>query len=65
MPFSVNFAVSAIVFTAATGNLPAAVSPETELEKALPGIFERSAAHYKAIDAKATPLMKNAKGEDM
>ena len=50
---------------AATGCLIASTSPETELEKALPEIFAKSVAHYKAIDAKATPLMKNAKGEDM
>ncbi len=37
---------------------------ETALEKALPGIFERSAAHYRALDAAATPLAKDANGKD-
>ena len=39
---------------------------ETELKAKLPEIFERSAAHYKALDAAATPLrkgkMSNRKG---
>jgi len=41
-----------------------AVSPvETELAAKLPVIFAKAAAHYKALDAAATPLMKNARGE--
>ena len=36
---------------------------ESELKAALPDIFARSAAHYKALDAAATPLMKDEKGE--
>ena len=39
------------------------VPGETELEAKLPEIFAKSAAHYKALDAAATPLMKNEKGE--
>ena len=30
---------------------------EIELDKKLPAVFEKSAAHYRAIDAAATPLM--------
>ena len=36
---------------------------ESELRAKLPEIFAKSAAHYKALDAAATPLMKNEKGE--
>ena len=36
---------------------------ERQLLDRLPGIFARSAEHYKALDAAATPLMRNAKGE--
>ena len=36
---------------------------ESELRAKLPEIFAKSAAHYKALDAAATPLMKNANGE--
>lgn len=36
-----------------------------ELESALPGIFAKSAAHYRALDAAATPLMKRADGRMM
>ena len=40
-----------------------AVPGEAELKARLPDIFAKSAAHYKALDAAATPLMKDAKGE--
>ena len=36
---------------------------ESELKAALPDIFAKSAAHYKALDAAATPLMKDEKGD--
>ena len=36
---------------------------EAAREKALPGIFARSAAHYRALDAAATPLAKSADGK--
>ena len=36
-----------------------------ELKSKLPEIFAKSAAHYKALDAAATPLMKNADGQTM
>ena len=36
---------------------------ETALEKALPGIFERSAAHYRALDAAAESLAVDAAGK--
>ena len=36
-----------------------------ELKSKLPEIFAKSAAHYKALDAAATPLMKNADGKVM
>ena len=39
-----------------------AVAGEAELVEKLPGIFAKSAAHYRALDAAATPLMKDAKG---
>ena len=39
-----------------------AVAGEAELAEKLPGIFAKSAAHYRALDAAATPLMKDAKG---
>ena len=35
---------------------------EAELKAKLPEIFAKSAAHYRALDAAATPLMHNAKG---
>ena len=35
---------------------------ESELRAALPDIFAKSAAHYKALDAAASPLMKDEKG---
>ena len=38
---------------------------EAALSKELPNIFAKSVAHYRAIDAKATPLMRNAKGDLM
>ena len=38
-------------------------SPEDELLGRLPEIFAKSAAHYKALDAAATPLMKDEQGE--
>ncbi len=41
-----------------------ALSPqEAELRAKLPEVFARSAAHYKALDAAVTPLMRNARGE--
>ncbi|MBE6398460.1 MAG: hypothetical protein E7046_15795, partial [Lentisphaerae bacterium] len=36
-----------------------------ELKGKLPEIFAKSAAHYKALDAAVTPLMKNAEGQTM
>ena len=36
---------------------------EAALEAALPGIFARSAAHYRALDAAATPLAKSEDGK--
>jgi len=36
---------------------------ESEFRAALPEIFAKSAAHYKALDAAATPLMKGANGQ--
>ena len=41
----------------------AAVPGEAELAAKLPEIFAKSAAHYRALDAAATPLMRDAKGE--
>ena len=38
---------------------------EKSLEAALPRIFARSVEHYRAIDAKATPLMKGEDGKDL
>ena len=38
-------------------------SAEKELEAKLPEIFTKAATHYKALDAAATPLMKDAKGK--
>ena len=35
------------------------------LKAALPGIFEKSAAHYRALDAAATPLMRRDDGKTM
>ncbi len=40
-----------------------AVPGEAELKARLPGILAKSASHYCALDAAATPLMKDAKGE--
>ena len=39
-----------------------AVPGEGELKAMLPEIFAKSAAHYRALDAAATPLMKDEKG---
>ena len=39
------------------------VPGEAELMARLPEVFAKSAAHYKALDAAATPLMRNAKGK--
>lgn len=36
---------------------------EVELKAKIPEIFAKSAAHYRALDAAATPLMKDEKGE--
>ena len=36
---------------------------ETELNSLLPDVFAKSAAHYKALDAAATPLMKDGNGK--
>ena len=36
-----------------------------DLKGRLPEIFSKCAAHYKALDAAVTPLMKNAKGQTM
>ena len=49
-----------ILATAAFG---ADGAQEAALEKALPEIFARSAAHYRALDAAATPLAKSADGK--
>lgn len=38
-------------------------APEDELLGKLPEIFAKSAEHYKALDAAATPLMKDEQGE--
>ena len=40
-----------------------ALAGEAELRAALPGIFAKSAARYRALDAAATPLAKDAKGK--
>ena len=37
---------------------------EAELKDKLPEIFAKSAAHYRALDAAATPLMRDAKGRN-
>ena len=50
--------MTTLIFAAAL-----AVPGEAELKAQLPGIFAKSAAHYKALDAAATPLMKDEKGE--
>ena len=38
-------------------------SQEAELRANLPEIFAKAAAHYRALDAAATPLMRDEKGE--
>ena len=48
------------LMTAALGCLGPA---EDGLAARLPEIFAKSAAHYRALDAAATPLMKDGKGE--
>ena len=45
--------------------LCAGASQIDELKAKIPGIFAKSAAHYKALDAAATPLMKNERGDVM
>ena len=39
----------------------APTAAEAALQSALPGIFAKAAAHYKALDAAATPLMHGGK----
>ena len=41
----------------------AETASEAELKAKLPEIFAKSAAHYRALDAAATPLMRDEKGE--
>ena len=57
---------SFIALTSMTAALCAAAAnqgpAEAELRARLPEIFAKSAAHYKALDAAATPLMKDANG---
>jgi len=53
--------ILALMFSAAIAATPAPA--ESELAAKLPEIFAKSAAHYKALDAAATPLMKDEKGE--
>ena len=38
-------------------------SAEAELKAKVPEVFAKAAAHYRALDAAATPLMKGEKGE--
>ena len=38
-------------------------SAERELDAKLPEIFTKAATHYKALDAAATPLMRDTKGK--
>ena len=40
----------------------ALTTPEAQLKAALPDVFAKSAAHYKAIDAAATPLTDAGEG---
>ena len=40
-------------------------SQEAALEVALPGIFEKSAAHYRALEAAVVPLSRDANGKDL
>ena len=45
---------------------PAAENPrEAELQSRLPRVFEAAAAHYRALDAAASPLARNDKGESL
>ena len=48
-----------LIAAVCAANMPA----EKELLRELPEIFAKSAEHYRALDAAATPLMKNEKGE--
>ena len=56
-----TIALSGLILTTAAFGADSA--QETALEEALPGIFARSAAHYRALDAAATPLAKSADGK--
>ena len=56
-----RLAVSAVATIVAI-SVNAGESGEETLKAALPGIFEKCAAHYKALDAAATPLVD--KGSD-
>ena len=53
---------AALVFAAAAACCFADEDQTAELKAKLPEIFAKSAAHYKALDAAATPLMKGENG---
>ena len=57
MNFSLVSTLTAALVTASA--FAAATDDETALKARLPEIFAKSAAHYKALDAAATPLMES------
>lgn len=54
-------AAAALACAVCAASAEAAPSAEAALRDALPGIFAKAAAHYKALDAAATPLMHGGK----
>ena len=53
-----------VEYSAGSGKTAAAdAAGEAALASALPGQFAKCAAHYRALDAAATPLMKDEKGK--
>ena len=55
--------VVAACVAAAAVHAAAGEREEAALRAALPGVFERAAAHYRALDAAAARLMKGEDGE--
>ena len=57
-----GIAALALSASAAMPAAAGAATPEDELLARLPSVFAKAADHYRALDAAATPLMKDAKG---
>ena len=54
--------ITSLILAACTCCAAACQQNEQKLAATLPAVFEKSAAHYRALNAAATPLMKDEKG---